>query len=105
MNKLVNMPTSLNNLKTKANDLDVAKLKTARVDLKKLSDVVDNKVVKNTNFNTLKTEFFLDRIYFTGNDGSQSTFVYQLTLDTLELKKDKGTDYVLNRKSNGVYNS
>ena len=44
-------------------------------------------------------------MYFTSNDGSQDTFVYQLTLDLLELKKDKGTDYVLSWKSNGVYNS
>ena len=105
MNKLVNVPTSLNNLKTKVNDLDVAKLRTVCVDLKKLNDAVDNKVVKNTNFSTLKTEFFLDRIYFKSNDVSQSTFVYQITLDTLELTKDKDTDHVLNWKSNGVYNS
>ena len=26
-------------------------------------------------------------MYFTSNDGSQSTFVYQATLDMLELKK------------------
>ena len=31
--------------------------------------------------------FFLGRIYFTSNDGSQNTFVYEPTLDTLELKK------------------
>ena len=37
-------------------------------------------------------------MYFTSNDGSQDTFVYQLTLDLLELKKDKGTDYVLSWK-------
>ena len=49
--------------------------------------------------------FFLGRIYFTSNDESQNTFAYRPTLDTLELKKDKGTDYVLSRKSNGVYNS
>ena len=44
------------------------------------------------NFNSLKTKdynFFLGRIYFTSNDGSQNTFVYQPTLDTLELKKTK----------------
>ena len=40
--------------------------------------------------------FFLGRIYFTSNDGSQNTFVYQPTLDTLELEKDKDTDYVIN---------
>ena len=42
-NKLVSFPTSLNNLKTKLNDLDVAKLKTVPINLKKLSDVVDKK--------------------------------------------------------------
>ena len=31
--------------------------------------------------------FLLGKIYFTSNDGSQSTFVYQPTLDMLELKK------------------
>ena len=45
---MVNAPTSLNNLKTKANDLDVGKLKTVSADFKNLSDVVDNEAVKNT---------------------------------------------------------
>ena len=49
--------------------------------------------------------FFLGRIYFTTNDGSQNSFVYQTTLDTLELNKDKGTDYILSWKSKGVYTS
>ena len=39
----------MNTLKTKVNDLDVGKLKTFSVYLKKLSDVVDNEVDKNTN--------------------------------------------------------
>ena len=56
INKLVNVPTSLNNLKTKVDDLDVGKLKAVTTDLKKLSDEVDNEVVKNTKFNTLKTK-------------------------------------------------
>ena len=56
INRLTNVPTSLNNLKTKVDDLDVVKLKTVRVDLKKLSHVVDNEVVKNTKCNTLKTK-------------------------------------------------
>ena len=38
------------------NDLDVGKVKTVSVDLKKLSDVVDNEVVKNTKFSTLTTK-------------------------------------------------
>ena len=56
INRLTNVPTSLNNLKRKVDDLDVGKLKTVPVDLKKLSDVVDNEVVKNTKFNTLQTK-------------------------------------------------
>ena len=47
--------------------------------------------------------FFLGRIYITSNDGSQNTFVYQPTLDTLELTE--GTDYVISWKSKGVFNS
>ena len=34
INKLVNVPASLNNLKTKVDDLDVGKLKTLPVDIK-----------------------------------------------------------------------
>ena len=56
INKLIYVPTSLNNLKTKVDGLDVGKLKTVPVDLKKLSDVVDNEVVKNKKLNTLKTK-------------------------------------------------
>ena len=51
INKFVNVPTSLNNLKTKVDDLDVDKL-----ELKKLSDVVDNKFIENTKFDALKTK-------------------------------------------------
>ena len=248
INKLTNVPTSLNNLKTKVDDLDVDKLKTVPVDLKKLSNVVDNEVVKNTKFSTLKAKvnnlekkipdattlihinqyntdkqnlekkigdvdkkipdtsglvattvlntkinevenkipdtssavtttvlntkirevknkvpsnkltaenfaarltqtnlvsktdfdnklisfnrkitsnkakylevlknlnslttkdynFFLGRMCFTSKDGSENIFVYQPTLDPLELKKDKGNDYILSWKSKGVYNS
>ena len=36
-------------LKTKVDDLDVGKLKPVPVDLKKLSDVVDNEVIKTQN--------------------------------------------------------
>ena len=53
LNKLGNVPTSSNNLKTKVDSLDIGKLKTVPVDLKILSDVADNEVVKNTKFKTL----------------------------------------------------
>ena len=48
--------TRLNNLKTKLDHSDIGKVKTVPVDLKKLSDVVDNEAVKNAKFNTLKTK-------------------------------------------------
>ena len=46
---MVNVPTSLINLKSKVNDLDVGNLKTVPAELKKLIDVVDNEVVKTQN--------------------------------------------------------
>ena len=46
----------MNNLKPKVDDLDVAKLKTVPVDLKKLCEVVNNEVVKNRKFNTLNKD-------------------------------------------------
>ena len=49
--------------------------------------------------------FFLGRIYFTSKDGSQNMFVYKSTLNMLELKIDKGTDYIISWKSKGLYNS
>ena len=54
--KLVNVPTSLNNLKRKVDNLDVGKLITIPEDLKKPSYVVYNTVVKSTELNTLKTK-------------------------------------------------
>ena len=53
INKSVNVPTRLNNLKPKVDDLDVGELKTIPIDLKTLSDVVKNEVAKKTKFNTL----------------------------------------------------
>ena len=48
---MVNIPTCLNNLKTKVDELDIDKLYTVSVDLK--SDGVGKDVVKNTKFNKL----------------------------------------------------
>ena len=38
---------------------------------------------------------FLGKMCFTSNDGSQNTFANRSTLGTLELKRNKGTYYVL----------
>ena len=57
---VMNVPNSLNNLKTKVDDADVGKLRSVPVDLEKLSDIVDNELVigflKKRKFNTLKTK-------------------------------------------------
>lgn len=52
-NKLVNVSTRLNDLKTKKNDLDVSILKTVPVCLKQLSDLVSNIVIKQIVHNKL----------------------------------------------------
>ena len=54
--KLFNVETTLNNLKTKLDDLDIVKLKIVPMDLKKLSDVVSKEFAKNTKFNKLNTK-------------------------------------------------
>ena len=47
--KLTNVSTCVNNLKTKVDDSNVGKLKTVPLELKKLSNVVDNKLLKTQN--------------------------------------------------------
>ena len=44
-------------------------------------------VPKKLNSLTTKDQiFYIERMYFTNNDGSQNAFAYQPTLDTLKLK-------------------
>ena len=42
---------------------------------------------KLNSLTTKNYNFFLGRMFFTSNDGSQNTFVYQLALATLELEQ------------------
>ena len=56
INVSVNPPTGWNDLKTKIYDLDVGKLKTVPIDLKKLSDMMSKDVVKETVYNKLSTK-------------------------------------------------
>ena len=56
INRLVHVPIGLNNLKPKVDDLDVINLKTVRIDVKKLKDVVNYKVVKFIVYNRLNTQ-------------------------------------------------
>ena len=53
VSKLVTVTTSVNNLKTKVDGLDVGKFKIVPVDLRRSSDVVNNEAVKNTKCSTL----------------------------------------------------
>ena len=53
---MVNVPTILNNVKAKVDDLDVRRLKFVPVELKKLNDILDKEAVQNAKFNMLKTK-------------------------------------------------
>ena len=83
--KLVNVPASMNNLKTRVDDLYVGKLKTVLVDLKKLSDIVDNEVVKIKNFNTFQTKLIrLDKKIV---DATTLIHINQYNTDKQKLEK------------------
>ena len=73
---------------------------------KRITSIKIKRLEAQKKLNSLITKdynFYLGRIYFTNNDGSQNTFLYQPTLDGL--KKDKGTDYVFSWKSKRLFNS
>ena len=53
---MVDVSTNLNNLKTNVDELDVGKLKTVPIDLKKTSDAVCKEVVKKTVYSKLNTK-------------------------------------------------
>ena len=91
INKFVNVTTSLNNLKTKVDNLDVSKLKTVPVDLKKLSDAVGNEVVKNTKSNTLKTKVN----NFEKKIPDATTFIYINQYNTDKQNLDKKIEKML----------
>ena len=59
---------------------------------------------KIMNLQTHDLSYYLVDV-FDDDDGFQNMFVYQPTLDTLELKKGQGSDYILSRKSKGMYTS
>ena len=61
---MVNISNILSNFK-KINELDVGELKILPIDLKRLSDVVNKEVTKNTIFDALKTKVnTLDKKFF-----------------------------------------
>ena len=84
ISKLVNVPTSLSNFKTKVDDLGVGKL-TVPVDLEKRSDAVDNEAVKNTKYNTLKTK--VNNIEKKIPDSTTLIDINQYNTDKLNIEK------------------
>ena len=60
-------------------------MKTVTVDFKKLSDVVDNKVVKNTNFNTIKAK--VNNLEKKIPDAATSIHINQCNTDKQNLRK------------------
>ena len=56
-----NVPSNLSNLKSRVDKLDVEKLVPVPVDLSKVSDVVNNDVVKKTEYNA-KVKYIENRI-------------------------------------------
>ena len=85
INKLVNVLTSLNDLKAKVDDLGNGELKTVPVDLKELSDVVDNEVVKKI-FDTLKIK--VNNIEMNIPDATTLIHINQYNTDKQNLEKN-----------------
>ena len=53
---------------------------------------------------TFDLTYFLGKTFF-GDNGFQNMFVYQPTLNTFELKKDKRTEHFIGWKSKGLFKS
>ena len=70
----------------KFNDLDVGRLKNVPVDLKQLSDMVGNEVVKNRGLNTLKTK--IDNLEKKIPDATTLTHINQYKTDKQNLEKE-----------------
>ena len=86
INRQVNVPIKLNNVKTNVYDLDAGKLKTVPLGLKKLSGVVDNEVIKITKFNSLKMNNLENKI----SDATVLIHVNQYSTDKQNEEKKIG---------------
>ena len=85
---MVKIPTGLNNLKTKINDLDVVKLKIIPIDLEKMSNLVDKKVVKKAVYDTLNTKVYNLEEKISGGSTLIWTNQYNIDQQSLEKKVD-----------------
>ena len=80
----------MDNLKTKVNNLDIGKLKTVLGDLEKLSNVVDDVVVKKTKLHTLKPK--VNNLEKKILDATTLIHVNQYNTDKQNLGKKIGDD-------------
>ena len=84
--KMVNVQTSFNNLETNVHNSDAGKLKTVPWKiLEKISDVVDNQVVKNTKFCTPETKVNTSEKKI--SDGTKLIHIIQYNTDKQNLEK------------------
>ena len=88
------LKTNLANLKTEVDKLDIDKLVPVPADLSKLSNVVNNDVVRKTDYDKLKTKV---------NNIDSSDFVlktkHQTDKTELEIKITEVTDFVKKNKT------
>ena len=84
----INASSGLNNLKTKADDLDVNKLQNISVDLNKLHALVSKKVVKNIKFNKLDTK--VNNLENKNPDATTLITINQCSTDKQQLEKKIG---------------
>ena len=77
INKLKNLPTNLNNLKSKVDKLDVDKLVPVPVDFRKLNDVVKNDVVKKDVYNA-NIRNIEDKIPFITNWATKASLNFKI---------------------------
>ena len=92
--ELVNKSNISNFAKLSALNTKIATLAT-KAELKSKQ----NEIVK---LETHDLSYFLDKT-FVVNNSSPNMFVYQLTVNGLQLREDQGTEYGIGLKSDGVY--
>ena len=88
INESVNVPTSLNN--AKVDYFDIGKLKAFPVDFKKITDVVDNEVVKKAKSSTLKTR--VNKLDKKISDRTTLIHISQCNTDYQSLEEKIGDD-------------
>ena len=87
INKSVDLP-GLNNLKTKVNGLDLDKLKTVPVNLKKMSDLMSKEVAKKTGYNKLNM-----KVNNLENKIPDVTTFIQINTNQINKKKIRGDQF------------